>query len=356
MSLNATTKENESRHPNADSPRLMVSIIIVSWNAQDYLRQCLESLFAEECRHPMEVIVVDNASSDGSAESVARDYPQVRLIRNVTNLGFARANNIGISAATGKYLCLINSDVKMLPDCINRLVEYQEEHPDVGMVGPRVIGGDGKLQRSCRGFPTVWNMFCRALALDTIFPGTRAFTGYSLRYWPQDTCRAVDILSGCFGWPGARRSDEVGLLDESFFMYGEDMDWCKRFWKQGWKLAFVPEAEAIHYGGASSANAPVRFYIERHRADLQYWQKHHSRPAVVLILYSPACICCCVWPGIWWRFCCVRSARETYQYKVKRSLAALKWMFSAGIKQRKCFHPAPTHSAVANPAEIPVAN
>jgi GT2 family glycosyltransferase len=355
MSLKATTKENESRHPNADSPRLMVSIIIVSWNAQDYLRQCLESLFAEECRYPMEVIVVDNASSDGSAESVARDYPQVRLIRNVTNLGFARANNIGISAATGKYLCLINSDVKMLPDCINRLVEYQEEHPDVGMVGPRVIGGDGKLQRSCRGFPTVWNMFCRALALDTIFPGTRAFTGYSLRYWPQDTCRAVDILSGCFWLVRCQALGEVGLLDESFFMYGEDIDWCKRFWKRGWKLAFVPSAEAIHYGGASSANSPVRFYIERHRADLQYWQKHHSGPGIWTYFLLTCLHLFLRLAGYFMAFLLRPSERKTYQYKVKRSLAALKWMLSVGIRQRKGSL-APTLSAVANPAEVPVAN
>jgi GT2 family glycosyltransferase len=332
-----------------------ISIIIVSWNARDYLRQCLASLFSESCRHPLEVIVVDNASADGSPEMVAKDFPQVRLIRNAENLGFARANNIGISAATGKYVSLVNSDVKILPDCFNRLVEYAEAHPDVGMVGPRVIGGDGKLQRSCRGFPTVWNMFCRALALDSFFPGTRLFTGYSLRYWPQDTVHPVDILSGCF-WLARRQAlDEVGLLDESFFMYGEDMDWCKRFWKQGWKLVFVPEAEAIHYGGASSANAPVRFYIERHRADLQYWQKHHSRPAVVCYFVLTCLHLLFRLAGYLVASLLRRSARETYQYKVKRSLAALKWMFSAGIKQRKPSS-APTFSAVTRPAEIPVAN
>jgi len=355
MSLKTTVKENESGHPTADSPRLMVSIIIVSWNARDYLMQCLASLFAGACRHPMEVIVVDNASTDGSAESVARDYPGVQLIRNATNLGFARANNIGISAATGKYVCLINSDVKVLPDCINRLVEYQEEHPDVGMVGPRVIGGNGKLQRSCRGFPTVWNMFCRALALDTIFPKIRLFTGYSLRYWPQETCRAVDILSGCFWLVRRQALADVGLLDESFFMYGEDMDWCQRFWKHGWKLAFVPSAEAIHYGGASSANAPVRFYIERHRADLQYWQKHHSSLAVASY-FLITCLHLLLRLGGYFAALLFRpSARKTYQYKVRRSLAALSWMLSAGIRQRKG-SPAPTRSAVASPTEIPAAN
>ena len=348
-----TMKENESRHPKADAPHLMVSIIIVSWNAQDYLMQCLASLFAGPCRHPMEVIVVDNASSDGSAESVARNYPQVQLIRNATNLGFARANNLGISMTTGKYVCLINSDVKVFPDCINQLVKYQEEHPDVGMVGPRIIGGDGKLQRSCRGFPTVWNMFCRALALDTIFPGTRLFTGYSLRHWPQDTCRAVDILSGCFWLVRRQALGEVGLLDESFFMYGEDMDWCRRFWKHGWKLAFVSSAEAIHYGGASSANAPVRFYIERHRADLQYWHKHHSGLAVASY-FLLTCL------HLWLRLASYSAAlllrpSETFRYKAGRSLAALKWMLSAGVRQHKC-STAPALSTVASRAEVPAAN
>ena len=282
--LRTSMKRDQSGQSAADSPRPTISIVIVSWNAQAYLMQCLASLFSEACRHPLELIVVDNASSDGSPESVAKNYPQVRLIRNAANLGFAKANNIGILAATGKYIGLVNSDVKVLPHCLDRLVDYIEKHPDTGMVGPRVIDGENKLQRSCRGFPTVWNMFCRALALESFFPGVPVFTGYSLRHWPQDTCRDVDILSGCF-WLARRKAlDEVGLLDESFFMYGEDMDWCKRFWKGGWKLAFVPSAEAIHYGGASSANAPVRFYIERHRADLQYWRKHHSRLAVACYL------------------------------------------------------------------------
>jgi len=317
--------------------------------------QCLASLFSEECRHPLELIVVDNASSDGSPESVAKNYPQVRLIRNATNLGFAKANNIGILAATGKYIGLVNSDVKVLPHCLDRLVDYIEKHPDTGMVGPRVIDGENKLQRSCRGFPTVWNMFCRALALDSFFPGVPVFTGYSLRHWPQDTCRDVDILSGCF-WLARRKAlDEVGLLDESFFMYGEDMDWCKRFWKGGWKLAFVPSAEAIHYGGASSANAPVRFYIERHRADLQYWRKHHSRPAVACYF-----VLTCVHLSLRLAGHCLvlllrRSGRETCRYKVKRSVAALKWMLSAGIREPKC-SPVSNLSNAANPAEIPVAN
>ena len=338
-----------------DSSQIMVSIIIVSWNARDYLKQCLESLTPAVCRYPMEIIVVDNASSDGTPELVESGFPHVCLIRNAANLGFAKANNIGIAQGRGHYLALINSDVKVLPDCITWLVDYCEQYPEAGMVGPRIIGRDGKLQRSCRGFPGVWNMFCRALALDAFFPRSTWFSGFLLSHWPQDCLRQVDMLTGCFWLVRRQALAQVGLLDERFFMYGEDMDWSKRFRDHGWKLVFVPSAQAIHYGGASSANAPVRFYIERHRADLQYWQKHHSRPAVSgyflltclhlslrLVGYSAACL---------FR----RSARETCSYKARRSLAALKWLLSDGIRQFNGYS-APVLSAATSRAKNSVAN
>ena len=315
---------------NAPTPSPMVSVVIVSWNARDYLVQCLNSLSPETCRCPLEILVVDNASTDGSPECVERQFPQVRLIRNAANLGFARANNIGIAQSRGKYLALINSDVKVLPDCITRLVDYCEQHPEVGMAGPRVTGGDGKLQRSCRGFPGVWNMLCRALALDSIFPKSKWFTGYSLRHWAQDDLRPVDILAGCFWLIRREALARVGLLDESFFMYGEDMDWCRRFWENGWQVMFVPAAEAIHYGGGSSANAPVRFYIERQRADLQYWRKHHSRPAVAVYFFLSCLHLLLRTAGYALAWLFARRPREVCVYKVKRSLACLKWLFSPG--------------------------
>lgn len=312
---------------------MKVSVVIVSWNAREYLAGCLDSLAASACRYPTEVIVVDNASSDGSAEMVTTRYPEVRLIQTGANLGFAKANNIGIRASRGEYLALINSDVKVLPECLTRLVDYLDGHPQVGMAGPRVIGGDGKLQRSCRGFPTVWNMLCRTLTLDVLFKRVAAFNGYFLHHWPQESEAPVDILSGCF-WTIRRQAlDRVGLLDEAFFMYGEDMDWCKRFWLNGWNLMFVPAAEAIHYGGASSSNSPIRFYIERHRADLRYWKKHHSFPAVlaffaITFLHMVLRALGYVAGGV-----VSRAKADSAWYKVKRSVAVLKWMGSSGLKQ-----------------------
>jgi GT2 family glycosyltransferase len=314
--------------------RIIVSVIIVSWNARGYLKQCLESLTPAVCRYPMEIVVVDNASSDGSPEMVKNDFPHVQLICSSVNLGFARGNNLGIENSSGRYLCLINSDVKVLPECITRLVDYCEQHPEVGMIGPRLAGGDGKLQRSCRGFPTLWNMLCRALALDTLFPRCKLFTGYSLAYWPQNDTRPVDILSGCFWLTRRETLSRVGLLDEAFFMYGEDMDWSKRFWENGSSLAFVSSAEAIHYGGASSANAPVRFFIEMQRADLQYWSKHHSRIATACYFLISCLHLLLRVVGYSLALLLPRGARQTYQYKVKRSLACLKWLFSESATAR----------------------
>lgn len=176
-------------------------------------------------------------------------------------------------------------------------------------------------------------MFCRALALDAFFPGNKWFSGFLLSHWPQDCLQPVDMLTGCFWLVRRQALTHVGLLDERFFMYGEDMDWSKRFWLKGWKLIFVPFAEAIHYGGASSANAPIRFYIERHRADFQYWQKHHTRPAVACFFL----VCCLHLTlrafGYSLAFIIKSKNRKTYGSKVKRSVACLKWMLSEGIKQ-----------------------
>ncbi len=307
-----------------------ISVIIVSWNAKRYLLQCLESLYDCPLEHLKEVIVIDNASSDSSADEVSVKFPQVRLIRNAVNLGFSTANNMGIRASSGEYVCLINSDIKLLGSCLQRLRTYAEAHPEIGMIGPRILEGDGRVQPSCRGFPKLWNMFCRALALDALLPRWGVFNGYLLRHWRQDEAREVDILSGCFWFVRRQALQKVGLLDEEFFMYGEDMDWCKRFWKSGWKLKFLPTAEAIHYGGKSSTNAPIRFYIEKQRADLQYWRKHHGKLgmfayfAISFIHHLLRVI----------GYCLVSPARKlnsASRLKVTRSLRCLAWMMNGAF-------------------------
>ncbi len=310
-----------------------VSVIIVSWNAREYLESCLRSLGESFDGLLCETIVVDNASSDGSAEMVLSTFPKVRMIHAGQNLGFAKANNMGIRASSGKYLFLVNSDVTFHTGSLHKIVDYLEKNENVGMLGPRVLDRNSLWQRTCVGRPTLWNSCCRALALDSLLPGFRLFSGYLGRYFDTRTPTDVDIVYGCFWCVRRSALDEVGLLDETFFMYGEDLDWPKRFRDRGWRVVYFPEAEATHYGGASSANSPIRFFIEMQRADLQYWRKHHGVLSYVIFY-----LICCLnhllrWLGhgmAWLLLGCVVSERLN---KARRSYRCLRWLLAGGKAQ-----------------------
>jgi GT2 family glycosyltransferase len=311
-------------------------VIIVSWNAKAYLLKCLDSVFRQTTgtSHSTEIIVVDNASTDGSPEAVAANYPSVKLVVNDANYGFARANNIGLRASTGEYLLLVNSDVVVSPDCFSKCIRYLDEHPEIGMLGPRIIGTDGRIQRSCMSYPSIWNALCRALGLDSLFPRSQLFGSYLLTYWNHEDTRDVEVINGCFWIIRRSAMDQVGMLDERFFIYGEDIDWCMRFNASGWKVVFFSEAEALHYGGASSANAPLRFQIEMQRANLQYWKKHHS--ALQVAAYLAICTLHhslrIVAEGVAYP---LRRDRTTSGYKITRSLASLKWILGAAVGRRE---------------------
>ena len=253
-----------------------ISFIIVNWNAIKYLSQCIASIVENSQSFSYEIIVVDNASSDGSPDIIKNQFPDIKVICNGSNLGFAKANNIGIRQSQGDFLCLVNSDVVVLKDSVDKLLAYIKSQPTIGMVGPQIIGIKGEIQRSCMEHPTLSNMFARAIAFNSVFPKSKLLGNYLMTDWEHDSLRRVDIINGCFWLIRKKALDKVGLLDEQFFMYGEDMDWCKRFWNNHWEISFYPDVKVIHYGGASSANAPVRFYIEMHKANLKYWEKHHG--------------------------------------------------------------------------------
>jgi GT2 family glycosyltransferase len=253
-----------------------ISVVILSWNDKEHLIGLLESLQGAS-RRTMEVIVVDNASTDGSPELVESRFPEVKVIRNKENVGFPRGNNMGVRASSGKYVFVLNSDIKVLGKCVDILVDYMEEHPDIGMLGPRVLNADGTHQSSCRRNPTLWNNFCSAVGLARIFRNSRLFSGEHMFYFKGDKTIDVDVLVGCFWLTRRTALDQFGLLDEGFFLYAEDVDWCKRCWKAGWRVVFLPTAEAIHYGGASTTKKdPVRFAVTQQRSILRYWRKHHG--------------------------------------------------------------------------------
>lgn len=309
-----------------------VSIIIVVWNAKGYVLECLESL-QEHCANAYsEVIVVDNASTDGSADLVAQRFPEFKLIRNSENLGFAKANNIGMSQASGEYVCLVNSDVKFTSDCISRMLEYLKTHPGVGLVGPKMMGGDGNaVLRSTLRFPTVWNTFCRALGLDVAFKGSRFFGGLLMTDFDHQTTMPVEVLVGWFWLAGSKSIRRIGMLDPQFFMYGEDIDWCYRFRQAGEEVVFLAEADAFHYGGASSSAAPARFYLEQTRANWRYFRKHHGLLAQAgylatialhhaLRLIGAACV-----------YLFSPSRRSDTREKLRRSLMCLHWVSTLGF-------------------------
>jgi GT2 family glycosyltransferase len=253
-----------------------ISVVIVGWNAKRYLELCLDSLVSAPPRRSMEVFVVDNASTDDSVSMMVTRFPWVKLIKSPENLGFSKGNNLAIRLCQGRYIALVNPDVIVLPGCLDALADFLDEHPKVGNVGPRVFNPDMTQQSTCRRFPTLWNNFCSATALATTFAKTRIFAGEHMWYFSHDRTINVDVLVGCFTMIRRETFDAVGLLDENLFMYGDDVDWCRRCWSAGWEVVFYPGAQAIHDRGKTTASYPVRFAVAQQRSVLYYWSKHHG--------------------------------------------------------------------------------
>ncbi len=258
------------------SAAIDISVVILSWNDKGYLEECLESL-VNSTKRTMEIIVVDNASTDGSPEMVEAKFSHVRMIRNGENLGFPKGNNVGMHASRGKYMFLLNSDIKILPGCMDAMADFMDKNPDVGMLGPRILNRDMTHQSSCRRFPSLWNNFCVMTGLATAFKNSKLLSGEHMFYFKGDRQIDVEVLVGCFWVVRRKASDKFGLLDEGFFMFAEDVDWCKRCKESGWRLTFFPGGEAIHYRGGSSAKKdPVWLAITQQSSILRYWKKHHT--------------------------------------------------------------------------------
>jgi GT2 family glycosyltransferase len=308
-----------------------ISVIIVSWNAKHFVLDCLKSLQQPlEGGLTMETIVVDNASSDGTAEAIREFFPQVNLIESKTNLGFARGNNLGLESATGRYVCLVNPDVVVLAGCIERMLQYMEQKPDIGMLGPMILGSDRKVQRSCMRTPTLWNQFSYAVGLDTIFRKSRLFGGFLMRDFGFDQLRDVDIINGCFWLVRREALHNVGNLDRRLWMYADDLDWCGRFRSAGWRVVFFPDAKAIHYGGGTTEKAPVFFYVELQRSFLQYWRKHHSLASYFcywLITYLAHSIRAAAYALL---YLVRRSRRLEVAAKARKHLVCVVWLL--GLK------------------------
>jgi GT2 family glycosyltransferase len=262
-----------------------VSVIIVNWNTHDLLRQCLQSVYAQTTSIGCEVIVVDNGSTDGSVEMVRREFNQVTLLANQDNRGFAAANNQGMGVAKGRYILLLNSDTIVLDRAIEKTVAYADRYPDTAVTGCRALNPDRTLQNTCFMFPSILNWFLFSTYLCRLFPQSRFFGREQMTWWARDDSREVDVVTGCYMLVRKEAIDKVGLMDERFFMYAEETDWCYRFKADQWKNRFTPDAEIIHIGGASAVKLGARRAQLANASIVRYMFKHWSKWRAVVGVY-----------------------------------------------------------------------
>ncbi len=258
-----------------------LSVLVVSYGTRALTLSCLQALERAAQGLALETIVVDNASPDGSADAIAARFPGVRLERSAENLGFARATNRAARLARGERLLLLNPDTEVRPGALAAALAFARAHPDAGVVGGRTLFADGALNRaSCWGAPTLWSLACHATGLASLWRGSRLFDPESLGRWARDDARAVDIVSGCFLLIRRDLWQELGGLDERFFVYGEDADLCLRVRAAGRTCRIAPEAVLVHHGGASErsrADKLVRLFRAKAQLLAKHWTPARAR-------------------------------------------------------------------------------
>lgn len=269
-----------------------LAVIIVSYNVCALLRDCLRALYASEgCT--FQAWVVDNCSSDGSAATVRSEYPQAHLIESPVNGGFAYANNLALRSAgvvdhgsgpapfpeeAFRYVLLLNPDTALPPDALRELLAFMDQRPDVGICGPKLVRPDGTMDLACRrSFPTPEVALYRMVGLSRLFPKSRRFARYNLTYLDPDEMAEVDSVVGAFMLVRRQAIAVVGPLDESFFLYGEDLDWALRMKQRGWKAVYYPRVTVLHYKGESSRQDSYRATVEFYRSMLIFYRKHYAK-------------------------------------------------------------------------------
>lgn len=253
-----------------------VCVVIVSWNTRDILRGCLRSVFEQTQDVSLEVLVVDNNSHDGSAEMVRAEFPQVTLIANAQNRGFAAGCNQGVRAGSARYMLLLNPDTIVLDDAISRCVRYADLHPDVGVLGCQVLEAEDRISPTGFSFPSPSNVFFALSGLSRMFPRSRLFGRPELSWWDRNTESDVDVVTGMFMLVRREAIAEVGLMDEAYFVYSEEADWCFRFSKAGWRRVFTPCARIMHLdGGAkSTSQASKKMFVQLQKSSMIYHRKN----------------------------------------------------------------------------------
>ena len=297
---------------------MKLSIVIVSWNTKDLLEACLRSIYDYPLNRPFEVWVVDNKSKDASVVMVRSQFPQVKLIASEENLGFAGGNNRAIPHCQGEYVLLLNPDTEVKPDALNELVAFMDNCPKAGAAGSRLLNADGTLQPSCHPVPTLGREFWRMFYLDALIPiGT-----YDMEKWNMEQPREVDVLMGASMLLRKTALDKVGLLDEGYFMYSEEVDLCFRLQKAGWQLYWVPQSQVVHYWGQSAKQVLTEMFLQLYRGKLRFFRKHYSWPTVILykaVLGLAALLRLALAPLVWLR----KSDKSDYQLHMARHYGRL---------------------------------
>ena len=258
-----------------------LTIIIVSWNCKTYLVDCLRSIEAAGSTCSWSVIVVDNNSGDGTVELLRKDFPMVSLIANAHNTGFAAANNQAMKAARSRYMMLLNPDTFLHRGALDELVRFMDSHPTVWVAGPLLLNRDGSVQHSGVRFPSTWNIFCEMFFLDRLFPRSKAFGKHKEQYADTSVPHAVDYVRGACLIVRTSVLDAVGGLDERFFMYFEETDWCYRITQAGGEVYVCPSAEVVHFGGDDIGHYDEQRLMHYHKSLLLFYQKYYT-------LYSAA--------------------------------------------------------------------
>jgi GT2 family glycosyltransferase len=255
-----------------------LSVIIVNYNVQHFLEQCLNSVYRAAGNHSVEVFVVDNNSVDGSLQMIAKRFTEVQLIANKNNVGFSRANNQAMRSAKGRYVLLLNPDTLVAEDTFDHCIKFMDEHPKAGAMGVKMVDGKGDfLPESKRGLPTPMVAFYKVFGLSSLFPKSRRFGRYHLGYLSEDETHSVDILAGAFMFMRKETLDKVGLLDEDFFMYGEDIDLSWRIKLGGYENYYYPHTQIIHYKGESTKKSSINYVLVFYNAMIIFARKHFSK-------------------------------------------------------------------------------
>ena len=262
---------------------LDVSILIVNWNGKDLLTRCIQAVQETVKQVSYEIIVIDNNSSDGSQAMLRADYPDVVLIENADNTGFAHANNQGMEIAQGRYMLLLNSDAFVEDNTIDSMVAFMDAHLEAGMSGCKLLYEDRRLQPSAYSFPTLATELYFALQLNALFPKSREFGKFAMTWWDFNDVREVDAIMGAFMLVRREAVAQVGMMDTGYFMYSEEIDWCYRFRQQGWRILYNPDVVAVHLWGGSSQRVRQEMLIQLYRSKVRFFRKHYGPLSATLL-------------------------------------------------------------------------